>query len=98
MASEGWKQLIPAASPYRGLGRYPIDAYSEFMPPHRLGWKPYFPEAPDPQLLDPEDPWGWYVTEYEEANELRPGLEQVAHQLVGRFWHLLRGDANHAIS
>ena len=37
----GWQQLIPAADLFRGAGRYPIDAYSEFMPPPQLGWKPY---------------------------------------------------------
>jgi hypothetical protein len=92
MPSAGWKQLIPSANIYRGKDRYPIDAYSEFMPPPRLGWKPYAPEPPDPQLFDPEDPWGWHVTEYEEHNELQPGLLQVARQVVGRVHHLLHGD------
>ena len=91
----GWKQLIPAASIFRGQGRYPIDAYSEFMPPPRLGWKPYAPEPPDPQLFDADDPWGWHVTEFEEHNELRPGLDQVARQVVGKIWHLLHGDHAH---
>jgi hypothetical protein len=29
----GWKQLIPSPSAFRSEARYPIDAYSEFMPP-----------------------------------------------------------------
>ena len=98
MSSAGWHQLVPSADLYRGPGRYPIDAYSEFMPPPRLGWKPHGDEPPDPQLFDPEDPWGWYISEYEEANELRPGLAQVARQVVGRIRHLLRGEHAHAIS
>jgi Peptidase family M28 len=95
MAVAGWKQLIPAANLFRGQGRYPIEAYSEFMPPPRLGWKPYAPEPPDPQLFDPEDPWGWHITEFEEHNELQPGLAQVGCQVVGRIWHLLHGDHVH---
>ncbi len=96
--ADGWMSLLPPAGPYRGAGSYPIDAYSEFMPPPRLGWKPYSGPLPDGQMLDAEDPWGWYVSEVEEANELQPGLEQVARQVVGRLWHLLRGDPAHAVS
>src|SRR5882757_8744156 len=73
----GWKQLIPGANLFRGQGLCPVEAYSEFMPPPRFGWKPYASESPDPQLFDAEDPWGWHVTEYEEHNELQPGLAQV---------------------
>ena len=98
MPITGWQQLIPTADCYRGAGRFPIDAYSEFMPPPRAGWHPYAPEPPDAQLFSDADPFGWYVSEYEEANEIQPGLEQVARQLVGRIWHLLRGDSGHAIS
>ena len=98
MSALGWQQLIPPASFYRGAARYPIDAYSEFMPPPCLCWKAYDGEAPDPQLFDPADPWGWYISEYEEANELRPGFEQIARQLVSRVCHTLRGEPAHSIS
>src|SRR5262249_24456283 len=94
----GCKDLLPPASYYRGPGRYPIDAYCEFMPPPRLGWKPYGGDPPDPQLLDPDDPRGWHVPEYEEANELQPGLQQVADQLVGKLRHLLTPDGHRAFS
>lgn len=95
MSSTGWKQLIPEASVFRGKGRFPIDAYSEFMPPPRLGWKPYTAESPGLQLFDAEDPWGWHVSEYEEHNELQPGLAQVACQVVHKIRHLLHGDHTH---
>ena len=32
MATKGWKQLIPTKSPFEGKGRFPFEAYSEFMP------------------------------------------------------------------
>jgi len=98
MSTAGWQQLIPAENPYRGAGRYPIDAYSEFMPPPRLGWKPYATEPPLLQLFDPDDPSGWHINEYEENIELQPGLEQVARQLIHRLWHLLQGETAHAVS
>ncbi|HEY1381814.1 MAG TPA: M28 family peptidase [Gemmataceae bacterium] len=98
MPSAGWKQLIPPADWFRGPGRYPIDAYSEFMPPPRVGWKPYGDHVPDAQLFDADDPFGWHVPEFEEARELRPGLAQVAKQIVGRVAHLLRGDPAHCIA
>jgi hypothetical protein len=83
---------------FQGADRYPLDAYSEFMPPPLLGWKPYGNESPDPQLFNPEDPWGWYVPEYEEANELRPGLQQVACQIVDKLCHLVCGETIHGFS
>ena len=98
MPTIGWQQLIPPADLFRGPGRFPIDAYSEFMPPPRLGWKPYGGAMPEAQLFDPEDPWGWYVNEYEETNEMRPGLEQVAHIVGEKIRHLIHGDPTHGVS
>src|SRR5262245_6701493 len=98
MSNVGWHQLIPSPELYRAPGRYPIDAYSEFMLPPRLGGKPYGGWPPGTQLFYPEYPWGSYINEYEDANELRPGLEQVAHQIVGTIRHLLRGEHAHAVS
>ncbi|HYV37440.1 MAG TPA: hypothetical protein VE988_17170, partial [Gemmataceae bacterium] len=95
MPLAGWKQLIPPANVFRGKGRYPVEAYSEFMPPPRLGWKAYSPDAPDLQLFDTEDPWGWHVTEYEEHNEMQLGLMQVARQVISKLHHLLHGDHLH---
>ena len=41
MPAQGWKRLLAGAPWFRGAGNYPIAAYSEFMPPPRLGPKPY---------------------------------------------------------
>ena len=86
MAEQGWKRLLAGGPWFRGEGSYPIAAYSEFMPPPRLGRKPY--DGDPATLLDPADPWGWPVTEYEEALELQPGLLHVAEQLLGVLGHL----------
>lgn len=92
MAANGWHRLIPRPDAFRGEGKYPIDAYSEFMPPPRVGWKAYGDGTPDPFLFDPADPFGWHVTEFEEELEMRPGLVQVAHQVLGKLARLLDGN------
>lgn len=61
---------------FRGDGRYPLPAYSESMPPPRLGRKPYG------EADDPADPYGWPVAECEEVLELRPGLHRVGRHLL----------------
>src|SRR3954462_9877682 len=96
MPTPGWKQLLDAWPSFQDEGSYPIAAYSEFMPPPRLGRKAY--QADDVLLLDEQDPWGWHVTEYEEAFELRPGLEKIAHQIVGSLVHLGNGRPAHGIA
>ncbi len=92
----GWmKLLVGYGEP--GGDPFPIPAYSEFMPPPRLGRKPY--GEPEVDLFAQDDPWGWRVSEVEEAWELAPGLEHIARELFatllalgqGREEHLMRG-------
>ena len=47
----GWHRLIPRPDVFRGEGRYRIDAYSEYLPPPRVGWKPYGDHCPDDELF-----------------------------------------------
>jgi Peptidase family M28 len=92
----GWKALL-AGFGEPGPEPFPLPAYSEFMPAPRLGRKPY--GEPDPDLFAEDDPWGWRVSEAEQAWELAPGLERVARELYasllplgqGREEHLIRG-------
>ena len=86
----------PRRSLVRGPDKYPITAYSEFMPPPRLGLKAYC--EIDMQLFPDDDPWGWHVTEYEEAFELQPGFELIARQLVHALRHLGCREPAHGIS
>jgi hypothetical protein len=96
MAKPGWKQLLAGAPWFDKPGRYPIPAYSEFMPPPRLGRKPY--GRLDTLLFCEQDPWGWHVTEYEEAFELRPGLQLLAQEFLHALRHLGRGEPAHGIA
>ncbi len=97
MATAGWRQLVDGWPWFRGEGSYPIAAYSEFLPPPRLGRKPYGGPADD-VLFTEDDPFGWHITEYEEAFELRPGLDQVAGQVLGPLVHLGSGRPAHGIA
>ena len=96
MSRTGWKQLLAGAPWVHGPGKFPITAYSEFMPPPRLGRKPY--GAIDPGLFSSDDPLGWRVTEYEEEYELRPGLLHLGGELVTVMEHLGNGRPAHGIS
>lgn len=92
----GWKRLLSGWPWFAGEGNYPIPAYSEFMPPPRLGMKPYAgpPRLPHKQ----DDPYGWYVTEIEEHLELRPGLDNIAEQIIRSLYCLGSGRADHGFS
>src|SRR4051812_12600729 len=89
MALSGWQRLVAGAPWFRGEGRYPIAACSEFIPPPRAGGKPYGLDVG--AGFDPDDPWGWPVPEAEEHLEVRPGLEAGGGHLVRALRELGRG-------
>src|SRR2546422_5745277 len=96
MAKSAWKQLLAGAPWFAGEGKFPIAAYSEFMPPPRFGIKPY--GCKDSAVVFGDDPYGWPITEYEEGLMLRPGLHRIADQLLGALVHLGRGQPAHGIA
>ncbi len=81
----GWQKLVEGYPWFTGEGRYPLPAYSEFMPAPRVGCSLY--GDIDEALFRPDDPIGWPVAEIDEEYELRPGLEHIARQVIE---HLLR--------
>jgi hypothetical protein len=85
----GWRKLIPPPDCFRHEGAFEIAAYSEFLPAPMVGWKPYGDHRVDPELFHEDDPYGWYVSEFAEARELRPGLIQVGQQIVKKLARLL---------
>ena len=88
MAKQGWPRLLEDLPPVAD-GSFRIEAYSEFMPPPRIAWKPYGGHEPMP--FGEEDPYGWRLTEYEEAFEMQPGLEELAHAVIGAAARLGQG-------
>jgi hypothetical protein len=95
MAKSGWKRLLNGAPWFRGEGKYPIAAYSEFMPPPRLLLKPY---GNAQRLLEEREAHCWPIMEYEEAFWLRPGLDRIAQQVLGALVHLVHGRPAHGLS
>lgn len=95
MKERGWKHLI-ASCRFAEEGKFPIEAYSEFMPPVWIGCKPYREECTG--FFSPEDLEGWPVTEFEEAFQLRPGLEIIGRQILNDLTHAARGEATERLS
>jgi hypothetical protein len=93
---QGWLRLMAGAKSFLDKGRYPIAAYSEFMPAPRPFCKPYSEMIVN--SFAENDPWGWPVSEYEEAFELRPGLEHISHEIMGSLLKLGKGQTAHGIS
>lgn len=91
MARAGWSKLIPSEGGFQGFGAFRIDAYSEYMPAPRVGRKPYGPVPLNNLLFSPDDPFGWNVHEFDETLKLRPGIYQIAKQLMARLKRLLEG-------
>jgi hypothetical protein len=87
--SAGWRRLTEGYPWFSGKGRFPITAYSEFMPPPRLGQRPY--EEADTSLFNDDDPYGWYTSEVEQEFELNPGLQNLANQIVREIADLGQG-------
>src|SRR5437764_13991786 len=102
MPTSAWSRLLAGWPWFRGEGAFPIPAYSEFLPPPRLVRKPYGPFV---SLANPmnsaggeADPWGWPVTEYERALEVRPALERLGGHVVTALGHLGAGRPAHGIA
>jgi hypothetical protein len=96
MALASWKHLVDDAPWFRTPDSYPIAAYSEFMPPPCEVCKPY--QGYEVNELDEDDPWGWPVSEWEEARELQPGLEHIAEVVVHRLVELAHGRPSHGFA
>jgi Peptidase family M28 len=95
-ANRGWEQLLDGSPWFTGESGLPLPAYSEFMPPPRLGRRPY--GTTDRLAVDNHDPVAWPVSEIEEEYELRPGLEHVAQTIVGALVKLSQGEPAYIIA
>ena len=91
-----WKTLVNGYPRFSGKDQYPIPAYSEFMPPPRLGLSPY--DSLDNSLFSEDDLFGWYVSEVEEEHELQPGMSSLARQIVAEIVGLGQGKPAYRIA
>lgn len=91
--SDAWDQIeAEARDAFHGAGRFPLRAYSEFMPPPYVGIKPYAPNREHASTTfavsggDALD-----IDEYEQAHDLEPGLDRIADHLLSQLGRLVSG-------
>ena len=82
-STTGWQTLVHDFPWFVGAGRFPLPAYSEFMPAPRLGVSPY--GEVDATVFAADDPYGWRVQEVDEVHQLRPGMQNVANQVMAHL-------------
>jgi hypothetical protein len=95
--NDSWSRIKnEARNAFLGKGRFPVPAYSEFMPPPFVGIKPfaapYSLDAPTSTLRCDEH--GLAIDEYEQAHALRPGLSKIANHLVAELGKLALGNGH----
>ena len=81
MANNGWKKLLKGIPWFGGEGSFPLPAYSEFMPPMHVGFRPYDGQL-YPWHFREDDPDGFYISEAEEFLFLQPGLQNIGMQCM----------------
>lgn len=86
---KGWQKILSGYPWFEKNDYYPLNAYSEYMPPPRVGRKPL--GEMDHGLLHDNDPYGWQITEIEEEYQLRPGIEHSGHQIMSSLMKLGKG-------
>ncbi len=94
--ASGWKALVEGWPWYDGKNDYRIPAYSEFMPPPRVGCN--LAGEIDRAVFADDDPYGWRISEVEEEYELRPGLEHIAQEIMAHLRDLMAGGPAHHIA
>ncbi len=96
MSRKGWDRLLSDIPKFRTQRGFRLEAYSEFMPPPRVGWRPYGTNHPAPR--NPGSPYAWLVSERETVFELQPGLQIIAGQVMNALQHLDRDESAEGIS
>jgi len=86
----GWQKLCEGFPWFEGENRYPIRAYSEYMPPQKTGVNPSNGKV-YPWVFDEDDHFGWTISEMEEEFQLRPGLEDIGKQIMEHLVQLGEG-------
>src|SRR5882757_7662044 len=82
-----------ARGAFRGEGRFPLPAYSEFMPAQFVGWKPCASgHGRVVATLGAAE-----IDEYEWAHEIVPCLDRLAEHVIAELGKLVRGES-HALS
>jgi hypothetical protein len=86
----GWAKFRKGFPWYNAEKKYPLPAYSEFMPPLRTAINPSDGSL-YPWFFRDDDPYGWQILEIEEEYQLRPGLENIGGQILRHLFQLGTG-------
>ncbi len=92
----GWERLVSDTSAFRKPGAFPVAAYSEFMPPPRMGVKPsgaFEYESP----FSRDDPFGWKITTREQEHQISAGFPLIGRQLIETITAIATGRGGHRI-
>jgi hypothetical protein len=89
----GWDEIeAEARDAFVGEGRFPLPAYSEYMPSPYVVVKPYAARRADgAATFGASDGDALDVTEEEQAHQLAPGLGKIAGHLLAELDRLIRG-------
>ena len=87
----GWKKFLDSFPWFEGDRGFPLPAYSEFMPPLHIGFRPYDGQV-YPWHFREEDPYGFFISETEEFLHLRPGLLNIGQQCMEHMIQLGKGN------
>ncbi len=81
-----------ARDAFAGEGRFPLPAYSDYMPSPYVVLKPYAARrAAGACTISASDDAAMDVTEHEQAHQLEPGLAKIAGHLLTEIERLVRG-------
>jgi hypothetical protein len=81
MNKNGWSEFLDGFPWFIGEKKYPLRAYSEYMPPVRTGISTYNGNV-DSRVFDTNDAFGWKISEFEEEYQLKPGIEVTGKQIL----------------
>lgn len=87
--NKGWRKLIEDNTLSNKEEKFVLPAYSEYMPPPRVGCSRC--GKPDNTIFSDEDDYGWKISEMEENYELLPGIENIGKQIMEHIVKLGKG-------
>ncbi|MEI7490697.1 MAG: M28 family peptidase [Bacteroidota bacterium] len=87
----GWKHLLQSFPWFEGEKSFPLPAYSEYMPPMHIGFRPYDGKVYSWHFKQ-DDPFGFYIGEAEELLHLQPGLQNIGLQSMEHIMQLGKGN------
>jgi hypothetical protein len=87
---EGWGIFHKGFPWFKGENKYPLPAYSEFMPAIKAGLNPSTGD-PHPWVFSEDDLYGWQIREIEEEYQLKPGMDRIGRQVMEHIIQLGKG-------